>query len=194
MKKQILLLVSLIFISANFTLAQNRTITNADLGKFRDKRLAAERDYRENYERLGFPSPEELQKQIEQSRVERAQLAQRLRAENLERDRIALEAQIAENESRNNRLQIQLDNYGTGDRDYSSGYAANGFYNFQNYGFQSYGYPNYRLNRFSRGGYRNGYRGNYNNQPYIEYRNNLPVIVRPAQPIFAPPVGNGRRN
>lgn len=189
MKKQILLLLSLIFISANFALAQNRTITNDDLGKFREKRLAAERDYRENYERLGFPSPEELQKQIERSGVERAQLAERLRAENLEREQIAAQAQIAESEARNNRSQVLPDNYGGSNGDYFSGYAPNGFYSFPNSGFSSY-----RSNRFNRGGFRNGFRGNYNNQPRIEYRNNLPVVVRPAQPIFSPPVGNGRRN
>ena len=35
-----------------------RSVTNADLAKFRDRRVAAEQEYRDNYERLGMPSPE----------------------------------------------------------------------------------------------------------------------------------------
>lgn len=71
--------------------AQQRSITNADLEKYRQKRLQAEKDYNENYAKLGFPSPEELQKQIEKSRVEREALAARLAAERLERERAEAE-------------------------------------------------------------------------------------------------------
>ena len=38
-----------------------KTVTNEDLAKFRDQRLAAEKEYRDNHERLGMPSPEELE-------------------------------------------------------------------------------------------------------------------------------------
>ena len=41
-------------------ISQTRTITNADLEKYKQKRLAAEKELRENYRELGFPSPEEL--------------------------------------------------------------------------------------------------------------------------------------
>lgn len=71
-----------------------RTITNLDLEKYRQQRLKAERDYADNYQRLGFPSPEELQKQIEKSRVEREALAARLSAERLQREEF--EAEMAE--------------------------------------------------------------------------------------------------
>jgi hypothetical protein len=188
MKIRLLFILLLSFVAVTTTSAQKRTVTNEDLEKFRQKRLAAERDLRENYERLGFPSPEELQRQIEQSRVERENLSARLRAENLERERIELERQIAENEARNNALQLQQaqQNYPTYQNGNSFGYAPYGFY-----GFPTFGYSNRRFNRGGFGG------GRFGNQPRVEYRNNLPVILPPApQPIFAPGqrTRGGRRN
>ena len=185
MKIRLLFILVLSFVAVATTSAQKRTVTNEDLEKFRQKRLAAERDLRENYERLGFPSPEELQRQIEQSRVERENLSARLRAENLERERIELERQIAENEARNNALQSQqVRNNRIYQNDDSFGYAPYGFY-----GFPSFGYSNRRFNR-------GGFGGRFGNQPRVEYRNNLPVILPPApQPIFAPGQRTrGRRN
>jgi hypothetical protein len=73
--------------------AQTKTITNRDLEKFRQKRLQSERDYRENYVKLGFPSPEELDRRHEQTRKERAELAERIRRENLEREKMQSEAE-----------------------------------------------------------------------------------------------------
>lgn len=180
-------ILALSFITAVSAVAQTRTVTNSDLEKFRQERLAAEKDLRDNYEKLGFPSPEELEKQIERSRVERAELSARLQADNLERERINLERQIAENEARNNYYQSQPRNYSQYENDYFSGYAPYGFLSFQNSGF-----PNRRFNRFNRGG--SG--GNFGNQPRIEYRNNLPVIVQPPpRRILAPRQANGgRRN
>ncbi len=46
------------------SLAQNnsvRTVTNTDLEKYREARVKADEDYRQNYKRLGRPSPEELE-------------------------------------------------------------------------------------------------------------------------------------
>lgn len=71
-----------------------RTVTNMDLEKYRQQRLKAERDYTENYARMGFPSPEELQKQIEKSRKERDELSARLMAERLRQEQI--QAELAE--------------------------------------------------------------------------------------------------
>ncbi len=81
MKKRILLFVILVFPASTLTFSQTKTITNADLESFRSERLKAEKDLRENYSKLGFPSPQELEKQIEESRVERDELAARLREE-----------------------------------------------------------------------------------------------------------------
>ena len=77
-----LFILALIFAAANLAVSQTKTVTNSDLENFRQKRLKAERDYRENYEKLGFPSPEELDRQSEQSKRELAKLARRIEAEN----------------------------------------------------------------------------------------------------------------
>ena len=191
MKKQILFLLNLVFIFTNVVAAQNRTVTNADLEKHRQKRVEAQREYRENYERLGFPSPEELERQIEQSRVERSDLAARLRAENLEREQLNLERQRTENEARGRNYQTQNQNYSPRSDDYFYNYPSNGFFSFPNFGF-----PNNRYNRFNRRGFGNGYRRNYGNQSRVEYRNNLPVIVQPPPRIILAPrtTNGGRRN
>lgn len=185
MRKRLLFILVFSFVSVVSVSAQTRTVTNEDLEKFRQKRLAAERDLRENYERLGFPSPEELDRQIEQSRIERSELAARLRAENLEREQLDLERQRSEAEFRSRNYQIQNQNYAPRyDDDYFYNYPWNGgFFSFPNVGFR-----NNRFNRYNRG----GFRGNYGNQSRIEYRNNLPVIIKQPQPIRV--LGGGRRN
>lgn len=68
-----------------------RTVTNSTLEKFEQKRLAAERDYRQNYARMGFPSPEELERQRETDMTARLRLAEQLRRARLERERLELE-------------------------------------------------------------------------------------------------------
>jgi negative regulator of genetic competence, sporulation and motility len=106
MKKRILFLLCFCLFAAISIFAQTKTVTNADLDKFRAKRVQAERDYRENYARLGFPSPEELDRQIEKSRIEREELSARLRSERLERERAeAIRAEIARIEGRINYLE-----------------------------------------------------------------------------------------
>lgn len=190
MRNGILLFIGLIFVSANAAAAQNRVVTNEDLEKYRQKRVAAERDLRENYERLGFPSPTEMQKQIEQNKAERSALSARLELENLQREQLNLERQRAESEMRRRNPQFQTNIIQRFDDNYSN-FGLNGYD-----GFPSFGYQNYRLNRGYRNGYGGDYRGNYNNQPRIEYRNNLPVVVQsPPPPILAPRQTNGgRRN
>ncbi len=187
MKKRLWLVLIFSFIAASAS-AQTRTVTNEDLEKFRQKRVAAERDLRENYERLGFPSPAELEKQIEQSRIERSELAARLRAENLESERLDLERQRAANEARSFNYQNQNRNNSPRSDDYFYNYPSNGFFSFPNFDF-----PN---NRYNRGGFGNRNRRNFGNQPRVEYRNNLPVIMQPPpRPILAPrTTGGGRRN
>lgn len=86
----ILLFVTIGF--SGFTYAQTKTITNADLEKFRSQRLVAEKELRENYESMGFPSPEELERQNEESRFERARWAENYRSAQLEQQRIDSES------------------------------------------------------------------------------------------------------
>ena len=84
MKKRLLFILCLSFIAAGSSFAQTRTVTNRDLEKFRQKRVEAERQYRENYEKLGFPSPEELERRREQNRYETEETLLRQREERLE--------------------------------------------------------------------------------------------------------------
>lgn len=86
MKKQAIFVLGAILLLSGLTFAQIRTITNADLEKFRVKRVQAEKDLRENYEKLGFPSPEELERQNEESRRELDEFADQLRQERLIRE------------------------------------------------------------------------------------------------------------
>ncbi len=190
MKIRLIFILTFSFVAIVTASAQTRTVTNDDLEKYRQTRVRAERDLRENYERLGFPSPAELEKQLEKSRAEKIELAARLEAENIERERLALERRRAENESRFNEYQIYSENRRRGANDYFTDYPANGFY-----GFSSFGFPNQPFRRFNRNGFGTNNRRGFGGQPRVEYRNNLPVIVRPAPPrIFAPLSNGGRRN
>ena len=80
-----------ILMGVSYAGAQTLEITNADLEKFKQKRLAAEKELRENYAKLGFPSPEERAKQEEKEAKERTELVDKLRADRLARERIDVE-------------------------------------------------------------------------------------------------------
>ncbi|MBX3289450.1 MAG: hypothetical protein KF855_08900 [Acidobacteria bacterium] len=86
MRNAVFLLIAVGFLAVNASAQSTKTITNLDLEKYRQARLAAEKDLRENYERLGFPSPEEMEKQQEKERLDRERLSERLRAERLYRE------------------------------------------------------------------------------------------------------------
>jgi len=75
--------------------AQTRTVTNADLEKFRQQRLKAEKEYRENYAKWGMPSPEELEERRKQRDRELTESLAQMRAERLEMARIDAERQRA---------------------------------------------------------------------------------------------------
>lgn len=129
MSNRFLLILSLIFVTANIAAAQTsrKTITNLDLDKYRIQREKAEADYRENYAQRGLPSPEELQKQAAENAVRREELARRLAAERQLSEQNQLRFQIAEQNARieylnnlNNNLanqannQVVYPNYGGG--------------------------------------------------------------------------------
>ena len=79
---------------------QARTVTNQDLEKYRDQRVKAEADLRDNYARLGFASPEERARRNAESAKASAELSARLRAERLERERLERERFELERRSR----------------------------------------------------------------------------------------------
>jgi hypothetical protein len=151
MKRQILLFLGFIFISAIVASAQTKTVTNADLEKFRQKRVQSEQDYRDNYQKLGLPSPEELEKQREQNRKELSELSGRLQKENLEREQRQREDEYE---------QAQFEYLRRSANQYNQGaYNGNGYlgsYPYYGYsgGYYNYSYNNrFRRNRgFGRGG------------------------------------------
>ncbi len=92
MRTSILFLIAILACTAA---AQTKTVTNADLAKFAEKRIKAEREYRENYERLGMPSPEELDRMNTADAKEREELSRRLRAERLRQESIDAQREAA---------------------------------------------------------------------------------------------------
>jgi hypothetical protein len=142
MKKAVLIfgfVLSMVLVGAG----QTRTITNSTLHKFQEKRLEAERDYRENYARLGFPSPEELDRQRDLDMAARLQLAEQLRQARLEKERLELER-------RNLDLQMATLNDGVEYADrggYYGGFIGGygGFYSGGRYGRRGGFFPNRRF-------------------------------------------------
>ncbi len=89
MRKKLLFCFCITLLTVTVASAQSsRPITNLDLQKYRDSRIAAEKELRENYETLGFPSPEELERRREKSRVETEELAAKLRTDRIEQERL----------------------------------------------------------------------------------------------------------
>jgi hypothetical protein len=143
MKKAALILgfvLSMVLVGA----AQTRTVTNSSLQKFQEKRLAAEREYRENYSRLGLPSPEELDRQRDLDMAARIQLAEQLRQARLEKERLELERRNLDKEAAS--FYNETDNadqvayYGGG---YIGGYG--GFYSGGRFGRRGGFFPNRRF-------------------------------------------------
>lgn len=89
MRSRIIFLVCFLFALTASAAAQVRSVTNTSLESYKQERLKNEREYLENYERLGMPSPEELEKRNAESSKKLAVLADKLRAEEIERERIA---------------------------------------------------------------------------------------------------------
>lgn len=87
------LMITVILMAAPAAFGQARTVDNFALDKYKHQRLAAEKDLRENYGKLGFPSPEELERRRQKDEDDKAALLDRLREERLERERIELERQ-----------------------------------------------------------------------------------------------------
>ncbi|MBK9529824.1 MAG: hypothetical protein IPO41_16270 [Acidobacteria bacterium] len=95
MRKKLLFCFCITLLTVAVASAQSRQITNLDLQKYRDSRVAAEKELRENYEKLGFPSPEELESRREKSRVQTEELAAQLRADRIEQERVDAQREAA---------------------------------------------------------------------------------------------------
>ena len=140
------MIVALVISLAAVGTAQVKTVTNSTLQKFTQKRLAAERDYRENYERMGFPSPEELDRQREEDMKARLELAEQLRQARLEKERLELEQRELDLESVRLNSEIEMVD--------DSGVYWNGFGGFYSGGFSRFGHGRFRNRGFRDGGYR----------------------------------------
>lgn len=106
MKRRVMFLLSIVAVGAFSAYAQ-RTVTNTDLERFRQARLRAEADLRENYARLGFASPEVMAARNEESSRTMFELAEQLRSVRLERERIAADVEIARHMTGGERYQPQ---------------------------------------------------------------------------------------
>ena len=119
--------------------AQTKTVTNADLEKYRQERLKAEEDYRKNYAQMGFPSPEELERINERNRRELDATVNQIRREKAQSQNgiiaraNALRSQIVSVEAQINYLRSQNGNY-----------SSNQTTSFSTFGYSTYGYRNRR--------------------------------------------------
>ena len=81
MKSKIWLISSLILVLSGISLAQTKTVTNADLERFKQKRIQSEAEYRAKYKELGMPSPEELERRNAEDKRRLVEFSQKLRYE-----------------------------------------------------------------------------------------------------------------
>lgn len=81
MRSKIWLFFSLMLVLSGVSLAQTKTVTNADLERFKQKRLQAEAEYRAKHKELGMPSPEELEQRQADDQRRLQELSQQIRYE-----------------------------------------------------------------------------------------------------------------
>ncbi|HRI02768.1 MAG TPA: hypothetical protein PLL77_03400 [Pyrinomonadaceae bacterium] len=125
MKIRILFLVFIIIAATGAAFAQSKTVTNDDLSKYKQERVKAEAELRNNYAKLGFPSPEERAARDAESVKQTVELSARLRNERLERERI--DAQNAANAQYSAALLRAVQQQNT--VEYSSQSYFGGYYN-----------------------------------------------------------------
>lgn len=169
--------------------AQTRSVTNASLARYKDDRARAYQEYLENYERLGMPSPAEIERRKDESRTEMQELSQRLRSDNLERQRLAAELLMNARLTAAQSQPVQR----VSAPYYDGSFYGGGFYG-DPYWAYFYGSPIYgggRHNRFGfrRPFFREGYVGGGQWWPTGPRTPSRPMIRtrRPvAQPTFSP--------
>ncbi len=91
MKQRVLFFLCALIGCVGFAAAQAKTVTNADLDKFKQRRLQAEQDLKEYYAKIGLSEGDVLKKQAEDAKA-REDLTSRLRASRLEQERIDAES------------------------------------------------------------------------------------------------------
>jgi len=130
-----------ILTAAVSALAQTKTVTNQDLEKYRRQRVESERQLKERYAEMGFPSPEQIEKQNAARRAEMEQYSDELyRQRILSQNDILAQAGVLRNQIASIDAQI---NYLRGQN--GGGYRGGTVYNS---GFvYSYGYAPYGARR-----------------------------------------------
>lgn len=116
MRSRIIFLVGLVLALAFSTAAQTRSLTNTSLEVYKQERLKNESEYRENYARLGLPSPEEIARRNVESAKAMAELSARLNAEQIARAQFDAERRAASRRAVSYYRTIVIDNF----IDYSS--------------------------------------------------------------------------
>lgn len=109
MKQRLLFFLCVVFGCAGLAAAQGKTVTNADLEKFKQKRLQAEQDLKAYYAKLGL-TEEDIAKQEAADAKSREELSARLRATRLEQERIDAEARQYEIEAAGTTVNVVVPN------------------------------------------------------------------------------------
>lgn len=131
MKKLAIVILSLAAAVSAF--AQTKTVTNADLEKFRKERVESEKNLRAEYARKGFPTPEQIEAENEQRRARMEQYSEQLRNQRLQTENgilaqaNALRTQIASIDAQINYLRRIGGSYNNQSFVYSGGYIPYGY-------------------------------------------------------------------
>lgn len=113
MKQRVLFFLCAMVALAGFANAQGKTVTNADLEKFKQKRLQADQELKLYYAKLGL-SEEDVVKREAANAKEREELSARLRASRLEQERLDAEARQREIEAAGTPVNVVVPNGGYG--------------------------------------------------------------------------------
>ncbi|MEO5857480.1 MAG: hypothetical protein ABIR33_00880 [Pyrinomonadaceae bacterium] len=105
MKQRVLFFLCVLVGCVGFAAAQGKTVTNADLEKFKQKRMQADQELKQYYAKLGL-SEEDVAKQEAANAKDRAELSARLRALRLEEERLQSEARQREIEARGSTVNV----------------------------------------------------------------------------------------
>ena len=139
--KKIAVVLCVVFSFSAVARPQAKTVTNSDLVKYRQDRVKAEKELRENYAKLGFSSPEEFDRRNIQSAKETQELAARLRTERLILEQAAAEIERLRSEQARYAAYIRSQTFSRPVQDNYTNYS-----NYWSYDY-GYGWPGQRPQR-----------------------------------------------
>ena len=138
--KTIAVVLCVLFSFSVASYAQNakRTVTNEDLERFSQQRIAADREYRRTYAEKGLPSPDEIKAHSEARVKDTVELAEKLEAANLEREKLAIAAMQLQSQAPQT-VVISPNGSGYYPSDYGYWGYGSGYGVFDNFGRRSFG-------------------------------------------------------